>query len=141
MGSDKWVLVEQKTVGGSEFTFNGVDDGTYLLVETTTPSGFNSIAPSKFAVEAVHNDGDTPAFASVTGTNISGTGLAPITLGPKTKSTDDSTVTGLKTEVINNEGSSLPETGGIGTTIFYVLGAILVVGAGVVLVTRRRMSA
>ncbi len=141
MGDDNWVLVEQKTVGGSEFTFNGVDDGTYLLVETTTPSGFNSIAPSKFAVEAVHNDGDTPAFASVTGTNISGTGLAPITLGPKTKSADDSTATGLKTEVINNEGSSLPETGGIGTTIFYVLGAILVVGAGVVLVTRRRMSA
>ncbi|MGN1140331.1 MAG: LPXTG cell wall anchor domain-containing protein, partial [Oliverpabstia sp.] len=38
-------------------------------------------------------------------------------------------------------GSTLPETGGMGTTIFYVIGAILVIGAGVVLITRKRMSA
>lgn len=43
-------------------------------------------------------------------------------------------------EVTNNSGSELPSTGGIGTTIFYIIGAILVVGAGVVLVTRRRMN-
>ena len=43
--------------------------------------------------------------------------------------------------VTNQAGSTLPSTGGIGTTIFYVVGAILVVGAGVVLITRRRMSA
>lgn len=43
--------------------------------------------------------------------------------------------------VINNAGSVLPSTGGIGTTIFYIVGAILVVGAGILLVTRRRMSA
>lgn len=44
-------------------------------------------------------------------------------------------------DVTNQAGSTLPSTGGIGTTIFYVVGAILVVGAGVVLITRRRMSA
>lgn len=44
-------------------------------------------------------------------------------------------------DVTNKAGSTLPSTGGIGTTIFYVVGAILVVGAGVVLITRRRMSA
>ena len=44
-------------------------------------------------------------------------------------------------DVINNSGSVLPSTGGIGTTIFYIIGAILVIGAGVVLVTRRRMNA
>ncbi len=43
-------------------------------------------------------------------------------------------------DVFNNKGSVLPSTGGIGTTIFYVIGAILVIGAGVVLVTRRRMN-
>ncbi len=43
-------------------------------------------------------------------------------------------------EVINNQGTELPSTGGIGTTIFYIIGAILVIGAGVVLVTRRRMN-
>ena len=42
--------------------------------------------------------------------------------------------------VVNNPGSVLPSTGGIGTTIFYILGAILVIGAGVVLVTRRRVG-
>ena len=41
--------------------------------------------------------------------------------------------------VENNSGAALPETGGIGTTIFYVVGAILVIGAGVILISRRRM--
>ena len=44
-------------------------------------------------------------------------------------------------KVENHKGQELPETGGIGTTIFYVIGAILVLGAGVVLITRRRMDA
>ena len=47
----------------------------------------------------------------------------------------------VEISVENNAGSVLPSTGGIGTTIFYIIGAILVIGAGVVLVTRRRMSA
>ena len=55
----------------------------------------------------------------------------------------DYTVANLEqtAEVTNNSGSELPSTGGIGTTIFYIVGAILVIGAGVVLVTRRRMNA
>jgi len=55
---------------------------------------------------------------------------------------DDYTAANLEqtAEVINLSGSELPSTGGIGTTMFYVIGAILVIGAGVVLVTRRRMS-
>ena len=44
-------------------------------------------------------------------------------------------------QVANNTGTQLPSTGGIGTTIFYVVGAILVIGAGIVLITRRRMDA
>jgi LPXTG-motif cell wall-anchored protein len=44
-------------------------------------------------------------------------------------------------EVVNQKGTELPSTGGIGTTIFYVIGAILVLGAGILLVTRRRMNA
>ena len=44
-------------------------------------------------------------------------------------------------DVLNQSGSELPSTGGIGTTIFYVIGAILVLGAGILLVTRRRMNA
>lgn len=45
------------------------------------------------------------------------------------------------TTIINESGTELPSTGGIGTTIFYVVGALLVVGAGVVLVTRRKVDA
>ena len=43
--------------------------------------------------------------------------------------------------IVNTKGTELPSTGGIGTTIFYVIGAILVLGAGILLVTRRRMNA
>lgn len=55
----------------------------------------------------------------------------------------DYTANNLEQEatVTNNAGAELPSTGGIGTTIFYIIGAILVIGAGVLLVTRRRMNA
>ena len=42
--------------------------------------------------------------------------------------------------VVNNPGTELPSTGGIGTTIFYVVGGLLIVAAGVLLITRKRMS-
>ena len=44
-------------------------------------------------------------------------------------------------EIVNTKGVELPSTGGIGTTIFYVVGAVLILGAGVILVTRRRVNA
>lgn len=58
--------------------------------------------------------------------------------GPTTTITFPVSVTILKVE--NSAGSLMPSTGGIGTTIFYILGAILVAGAGILLVVRRRMS-
>ena len=56
-----------------------------------------------------------------------------------TRNLDELDVNAL--EIENKKGAVLPSTGGIGTTIFYVVGAILVIGAGIVLVTRRRMDA
>ena len=47
----------------------------------------------------------------------------------------------FKITIDNNKGQELPSTGGIGTTIFYVVGTVLVLGAAVVLITRRRMDA
>ena len=54
----------------------------------------------------------------------------------------DYTATNLEqtTEVINNSGSELPSTGGIGTTMFYIVGSVLVIGAAVVLISKRRMA-
>ena len=53
---------------------------------------------------------------------------------------DELTYTTVITKVNNQSGTELPSTGGIGTTIFYVVGAILVVGAGVLLVVKKRMK-
>lgn len=47
----------------------------------------------------------------------------------------------VKVTVENNQGATLPETGGMGTTLFYIIGGLLVVGAGVLLVVRIRMKA
>jgi len=49
-------------------------------------------------------------------------------------------ITSMHFEIENKSGATLPETGGIGTTLFYVIGGLLVVGAGVLLVTKKRMG-
>ena len=100
-------------------TFTGLGAGTYTLTETTTPAGYNSIAPIEFKVSF---DSNTKKFSST----------APITVQA------DNT---LYTEIVNQAGSTLPETGGIGTTIFYAIGGILLVGAAVMLVAKKRMDA
>ena len=61
----------------------------------------------------------------------------------ETRKEPDNVLVGLTTqvaEIVNMPGSTLPETGGIGTTLFYVIGGLLVVGAGVLLVTKKRMG-
>ena len=62
-------------------------------------------------------------------------------LNPATKDVTVNSNNSTRVDVENNSGTELPSTGGIGTTIFYVIGAILVLGAGILLVTRRRMNA
>ena len=54
---------------------------------------------------------------------------------------EKSNITGSDTQIKNTRGLQLPSTGGMGTTLFYIIGAVLVLGAGILLVTRRRMSA
>ena len=53
---------------------------------------------------------------------------------------DLTALTTAKIQVTNNKGTELPETGGMGTTILYIIGALLLVGAGVLFVTRKRMA-
>lgn len=111
---------------GTTFTFNGLDDGDYVLSETVTPAGYNSIKPITFTVTANHTitwegeDRDT-ILTSLSGNAASG----EITFTP----TDDKSE--LDTSVVNKLGSSLPETGGMGTIVLYAAGAVLVIAAGV----------
>ena len=124
-----------KSEDGTSFTFKGLDDGDYILTETKTPDQYNTIAPIHFTVTAGHeivwnDEARTAILTSLTGTTATG----EITF---TANADKSE---LATKVVNKSGSTLPETGGIGTTIFYVVGVILMLGAGVLLVTKKRMS-
>lgn len=131
--TDKWeAITAVKNDDGTTFTFSGLDDGKYRLTETKTPAGYNSIDPIEFTVTAGHDVlSDNPALTSLSGNATTG-GLT---------FTSNTTEGSLSADVVNKAGSTLPETGGMGTTIFYVIGAILVIGAGVVLITRKRMSA
>lgn len=113
------------------FKFVGLDDGLYKLVESTTPSGYNTIEDVIFTVSATHSEiADNPALTALTTDVTSGTA----TLTPTTS-------TGIiSTDIVNKSGTTMPSTGGIGTTLFYVIGTILVLLAAVLLVTRKRMS-
>lgn len=124
-----------KSESGTKFTFNGLDDGEYVLTETKTPDEYNTIEPITFTVNADHTitwDGTNrnSVLTKLVGNKVTG----EITL------THNKTEGSLSADVVNKKGSTLPSTGGIGTTIFYVVGVILMLGAGVLLVTKKRMS-
>ena len=134
-GTTKEIAVV-KTDNGTKFTFNGLDDGTYVLTETVTPPGYNTIDPITFVVSATHEDEErTGNVKTLTVKNSDGTDFT----GEITFSTTPAEGT-ISTAIVNQEGSTLPETGGIGTIIFYVLGSLLVVGCGIVLISKRRME-
>ena len=127
------------TTADSVFTFEGVDDGEYVLVESTVPAGYNGIKAKSVTVTATHTqDPDELKLDSLT---VNNTDFTATTTSSTVDETTVTTPTGLiKTEIENNSGTVLPSTGGIGTTIFYVVGSILVVAAGVLLITKKRMS-
>ena len=131
LADGSWAVIDRVTISEDQttFTFEGLDDGNYKLSETVTPDGYNTIEPIEFKITAEHEIlSNDPRLTSLNGNTTTG----EITFTPNTS--DGS----LTTYVENKSGSTLPETGGMGTTIFYVLGAILVLGAGVLLIARRR---
>lgn len=111
--------VEMKSADNTGvFNIKGLDAGTYTLKETTVPAGYNKCDDYTVVISATHAE------------NASGTS-ATTTLSDTSKVTNT---------IENKKGSTLPETGGIGTTLFYVIGSILVIGAVVLLVSKKRMS-
>ena len=111
-----------------KLTFSGLTSGTYTLVETTVPAGFNKAADITFTI-SFNVDKTNP-------TNPVG----KFTCGKDDPITLDATNNVFSTTVVNQSGSVLPSTGGIGTTIFYVVGGVLVLAAIILLVTKKRMS-
>ena len=111
------------TIQAGSATIEGLDDAVdYYLYETKAPDGYNKIdEPTSFKIYAKYN---------TAGDNL--------TAGYPSLESDGKNI--LLLDVINQSGATLPETGGIGTTIFYVVGGALVLAAAVLLVTRRRMA-
>lgn len=106
-----------ETDANGKFELKGLDEGTYKLHETEAPAGYNKLAA----------DIDVIITSTYDETALTAT--------YKINNADPATI-----EVENKTGSLLPETGGIGTTIFYVVGGLLMVCALVVLVSKKRMA-
>lgn len=118
------VACEVKTnAEGDTFGFEGVDDGTYVLVETTVPAGYNAWDAVEFEITAEHSLANNV-------TNLEGGDLF---------AEDDATGI-LDANIVNNAGIELPSTGGMGTTLFYAFGGLLIAAAVVMLVTKKRMA-
>lgn len=120
-----------------KFVIAGLDAGSYYLRETKAPAGYNllkndiSVTITATLDKAENNPALTELKLSVKDDKT----------GAEATESNGSVDTGIvATNVKNNSGAQLPETGGMGTTLFYVLGGILVLVAIILLVTRKRMS-
>ena len=127
------------------FTFAGLDAGEYKLVETKTPAGYNTAEEMYFTVTAEYTNDEVPSIKALSVSDVrdkNGNVIKKIDNQNENAFTitPDTTNATLSTSVVNLKGILLPSTGGIGTTIFYILGAVMVLGAGVLLVTRKRMG-
>lgn len=136
-GNKKTIAVV-KSEDGTKFTFKGLDDGEYILTETKTPDKFNTIAPITFTVTADHTIEWTTQNREDILISLQGTDKNTADGNITFSAVDDKSE--LSTNIINKSGTTLPSTGGIGTRIFYVVGGILMVGAAVLLIVKKRMS-
>ena len=127
------VATEINTVGYTDaqgvLTFAGLNAGEYVITELVAPSGYNLLKDS-ITITITENADFSNANWTVTEK-----------VGDKDAKTLSAGADNLFSFTVeNNSGTELPSTGGMGTTLFYILGGLLVVGAGVVLVTKKRMS-
>ena len=126
--------VKSITAGeATTFEFTGLDDGKYKLIESTTPDGYNTITPIEFTITAEHDTTkDEPALISLSGNATTG----KATFAP------DKAAGSLTTEVVNKKGSTLPETGGMGTTLLYAVGGVLVaLAAAYIIISKKHEKA
>ncbi len=123
---------------GGTFKIAGLDDGTYHLLEIKAPNGYNLLEdPVELVISA------TTANGQDWNSGIAADALTGLTITVDNGAVQNGDLdTGIvNVTVENNQGATLPETGGMGTTLFYIIGGLLVVGAGILLVVRIRMKA
>ncbi|MBQ6933398.1 MAG: isopeptide-forming domain-containing fimbrial protein [Clostridia bacterium] len=102
-------------IEAGKVTIQGLGNGTYYLEETAAPAGYNMLTTRKaVTIENANNN----AIMNEDGTTYVNGGV----------------------QVINQSGAILPSTGGVGTTMFYVLGSVMMIGAAVLLVTKKKMA-
>ena len=124
----KWVTEKDQatrktTTAEGKTSFQGIAAGDYFLEETKAPDGYNKLKDPKAVTITAEYKEDGELL--------------------NTSANDNTTANGQyiqKVEVPNKAGAVLPSTGGIGTTIFYVLGSILALGAAVLLIAKKRMN-
>lgn len=123
---------------GTVFTLTGLDAGIYCLTETTTPDGYNTMAPMYFRIEStVGVENGVPAVTQLIAYECDVNGNR---LSAEESFVTDKTTGVITTTVVNQKGSSLPTTGGIGTVLLYTAGGLLAMIALVWFVTKKRIA-
>ena len=123
--TDKGDATTLETNGAGDILIEGLNVGTYYLEETEAPVGYNKLT-EPIEVKITATSDATGVSETVEYRNQNDSTYTPAT---------DATV-----KVLNKAGTQLPSTGGIGTTLFYVIGGVLMVVAAVLLVTKKRMN-
>ena len=142
-----WVFVDTLGKGEniSKFSFDHLIDGGYMLVEDKAPvvggKTYNKIPPKYYVIKANYTSNNTMG-QKLESVDLFETEDSTFNTAGKTPISIENGVTFTVGATVKNfSGVLLPETGGIGTTIFYIVGGVLVVGAVVLLITKRRASA
>lgn len=119
------------------FSVVGLDDGTYKLREIVAPAGYNLLSEDiTVVITATTTNGQTWTDG------VASSALTKLEVTADSKAGTGDTSSGIAgITVANNKGSTLPETGGMGTTVLYVGGGVLVLAAVVLLIAKRRSNA
>lgn len=120
---------ELVSAADGQIKITGLADGTYTLKETEALPGYNPKDYTLVIQSTVSKDNGTIQVATLT-----------LKVDEDVAANQDAGSGSVKTDIFNNRGALLPETGGIGTTIFYIAGGVLLVGAVVLLIAKRRTS-
>ncbi len=119
------------------FGVSGLDDGTLYLLEIKAPNGYN-LMENDLRIDIAATTENGQAWDGIPANALT---ALTISVDGGNAENGNAETGAVALTVRNNQGSTLPETGGIGTTLFYVIGGLLVIGAGILLIVRLRMRA